>query len=133
MRTVDIARTLGVSRATAQNRLRRLERNGDIIGYTVRLRADLTSAPVKALISIAADAQHEAGVVQRIQSHPAVTAIHHTTGRWDLIAEIATETLSEFHRLVGEIRVLRGVTSTESNLLLDSQSYAGAAPPSADD
>ncbi|MEO1035666.1 MAG: Lrp/AsnC family transcriptional regulator [Pseudomonadota bacterium] len=128
---VELARELGVSRATVQNRLRRLEKNGDIVGYTVRLRAELAPAPVRALISVTADARREADIVRRIETHPAIAAIHHTTGRWDLIAEVGTATLAEFHRLVGEIRALPGVTSTESNLLLDSQTYAGAGPDQA--
>ena len=125
---VELARQLGVSRATVQNRMRRLERSGDIVGYTVRLRAELTPDPVRAFISLTADARGEADVVRQLESLPGVAAIHHTTGRWDLIADVAVATLAEFHRLVGEIRTLRGVTHTETNLLLDSQSYVGANP-----
>ncbi|WP_245460899.1 Lrp/AsnC family transcriptional regulator, partial [Mesorhizobium sp. M7A.F.Ca.US.005.03.2.1] len=36
----DLAIDLGVSRATVRARMERLERSGDIIGYTVVLRAD---------------------------------------------------------------------------------------------
>ena len=46
--------------------------------------------------------------------------MHHTTGRWDLIAEIETDSLSSFNKIVGEIRLFDGVAATETNLLLDS-------------
>ena len=127
---VELARQLGVSRATVQNRMRRLEKNGAILGYTVRLGSEAAPAPVRALVAIAADARGEAAIVRRIESHPGITAIHHTTGRWDLIADVALSSLAEFHRLVGEIRTLDGVSATETNLLLDTQSYVGAGPPS---
>ena len=38
---VDIASKLRLSRATVQNHINRLERDGIILGYTVRLRADI--------------------------------------------------------------------------------------------
>ena len=36
----DLAIELGVSRATIRSRMARLEKSGDIVGYTVILRAD---------------------------------------------------------------------------------------------
>ncbi|MEM1264008.1 MAG: Lrp/AsnC family transcriptional regulator [Pseudomonadota bacterium] len=120
---VELGRQLGVSRATVQNRMRRLETAGAIVGYTVRTRKDTAPAAVRAMVSIATDAHAEADVVRRLEGLPTITALHHTTGHWDLIAEAATETLTEFHRLVGEIRTLPGVARTETNLLLDSQVY----------
>jgi DNA-binding Lrp family transcriptional regulator len=46
--------------------------------------------------------------------------VHHTTGRWDLIAEITTDSLVSFNRIVGELRLIDGVSATETSLLLDS-------------
>ena len=57
---------------------------------------------------------------QPLRGHPNVRLVHHTTGRWDLIAEISTDNLVSFNRVVGEIRMINGVSSTETNLLLDS-------------
>ena len=37
---VSLAKALRVSRATVQNRIGRLEANGTIVGYTVRLRPE---------------------------------------------------------------------------------------------
>ncbi len=121
MPVVELARRLGVSRATVQNRMNRLERDGILLGYTVRLRPEAEQLPVRALISIAAVARHEAEVISGLSGLPSVVAIHHTTGRWDIIAEIRTDSLASFNRLVGEVRQLPGIRSTETNLLLDSQ------------
>ena len=49
-----------------------------------------------------------------------VQAVHSTNGGWDLIAEIHTDTLSSFNKVIGKIRLLEGVAATETNLLLDS-------------
>jgi DNA-binding Lrp family transcriptional regulator len=48
----DLALELGVSRGTVRARLAKLEAGGAIIGYTVVLRADAVSPPVRGLTMI---------------------------------------------------------------------------------
>ncbi len=120
---VDLARQLRVSRATVQNRMKRLERDGVIVNYTVTLKPDAEQSPVRALMSIATETRKEGKVINALRGYPAVLALHHTTGRWDLIAELRTNTLAAFNNVIGEIRLIDGVTNTESSLLLDSHAY----------
>jgi DNA-binding Lrp family transcriptional regulator len=120
MPVVDIARQLGVSRATVQNRMKRLEKSGIVLGYTVAVRPEVEPHPVRALMSIAVDSREEKAVIEKLRGNPNVVAVHHTTGRWDLIAEIRTDTLASFNAIVGDVRQLDGIKSTETNLLLDS-------------
>ncbi len=117
---VELARQLGISRATVQNRLRRLERDGVIRGYTVKVGSELETPAVRALMSISTENADEAEVIRRLRGNPRVAAVHHTTGRWDLIAEIHAESLASFNAIVGNLRLIDGVTATETNLLLDS-------------
>lgn len=117
---VELARQLGISRATVQNRLRRLERDGVIRGYTVKVGSELETPAVRALMSISTENADEAEVIRRLRGNPRVAAVHHTTGRWDLIAEIHAESLASFNTIVGNLRLIDGVTATETNLLLDS-------------
>ena len=117
---VELAKRLGVSRATVQNRMRRLEKNGVILGYTVALGSEVQQADVRAFMSISADSAKERKIITALRGNPQVTAVHHTTGRWDLIAEIQTDTLSSFNAIVGALRLIDGVTATETTLLLDS-------------
>ncbi len=117
---VDLAKGLGVSRATVQNRLRRLEEDGVITGYTVLLGAEIEKPNVRALMSIRADSASEASVILKLRGNPHVSAVHHTTGRWDLIAEVRTDSLSSFNKIVGVLRLIDGVSATETNLLLES-------------
>jgi len=117
---VDIAKTLGVSRATVQNRMRRLEKNGVVLGYTVRIRPDVEEYPVRALMSIRVLSRQEAKVIEGLRGNHNVLSVHHTTGRWDLIAEIHTDTLANFNAIVTSIRLLDGIEATETSLLLDT-------------
>ena len=117
---VDLAKGLGVSRATVQNRLRRLEKDKVITGYTVLLGAEIEKPNVRALMSIRADSANEASVISKLRGNPHVSAVHHTTGRWDLIAEVQTDSLASFNKIIGVLRLIDGVTATETNLLLES-------------
>ncbi len=117
---VELAKKTGLSRATVQNRLRRLEAKEIIRGYTLLIGPETQKPEVRALMSIEADSASEASVIIKLRGNPHIRAVHHTTGRWDLIAEIETDTLSSFNKIVGAIRLIDGVVSTETNLLLDS-------------
>ena len=117
---VDLANRLGVSRATVQNRMRRLEENGVILGYTIAMGSAVEKPAVRALMLVRAESAQEANVISSLRGDPQVTAVHHTTGRWDLIAEIQTDSLSSFNKIVGALRLIDGVKATETNLLLDS-------------
>ena len=117
---VDIAKTLGVSRATVQNRMRKLEKNGVVLGYTVTIRPDVEEYPVRALMSIRVLSRQESRLIEGLRGNPNVTSVHHTTGRWDLIAEIHTDTLANFNTIVSNIRQLDGIEATETSLLLDT-------------
>lgn len=120
MPVAELAKRLGVSRATVQNRMQKLKDEGVILGYTVKLGTELTEAPIRASMSIQAASSEEESVIARLRGHPNVRRVHHTTGRWDLIAEIHTDTLQAFNKVVGAIRLIKGVKQTESNLLLES-------------
>ena len=116
----ELARKLNLSRATVQNRIKRLEERDIIVGYTVLIGNETEKPEVRALMSIEAESAKEAGVIAKLRGNPQVSAVHHTTGRWDLIAEIETDSLSSFNKIIGNLRLIDGVTSTETNLLLDS-------------
>lgn len=117
---VELAKRLGVSRATVQNRMRRLERDGVIAGYTVRIASEIEKPAVRALMCVRAESAREADVIRQLRGNPNIRAVHHTTGQWDLIAEIHADSLASFNRIVGALRLIEGVKATETNLLLDS-------------
>lgn len=117
---VTLAKQLGVSRATVQNRMSRLEKNGVIINYTVNLKPGSDINPIRALMSLAVEGKKGSIVIKALRGYPAIVALHHTNGRWDLIAEIRTDTLESFNSLLADIRLIDGVSSTETSLLLDT-------------
>ncbi len=114
----DLAHELGVSRATVRARMERLESQGEIVGYTVILRADAVSMPVRGITLIEVEGRAKERVVDVLGGYAEITAIHTTNGKWDLIAELATQSLTDLDNLLSRIRLIPGVTASETNLLL---------------
>ena len=120
MPVVTLAKQLKVARATVQNRLTRLEQSGVIVGYTVRLKPAAEAHRIRALMSIAVQGNRAQEVVKVLRGYPNVATIHSTNGRWDLIAELQADSLENFDRVLGAIRLVDGIASTETSILLST-------------
>lgn len=115
---VTLAGLLSVSRATVQNRIERLLAKGVLLGFTVRLRSDTETGAVRALTSLeirSGDAKAVLGLLKRI---PEVRRIYSTNGRWDKVVEINAGDLAALDRAIAEIRAIRGVSHSETSILL---------------
>ena len=115
-----LALRLKVARGTVQNRMARLERDGVIVGYTVRLKPQAEAHRIRALMTIAVDGNRAADVLRSLRGHPNVTGLHSTNGRWDIVADLQADTLEAFDRVLGSIRLLEGIASTETSILLST-------------
>ncbi len=114
----DLAMDLGVSRATARARMERLEQSGEIAGYTVILRAESVDQPIRGVMMIEVGGHAADRVVQTLSGFSEVSTIHTTNGRWDLVVELGTLTLSEFDAVLRRIRLIPGITGSETSILL---------------
>ena len=116
----SLAKQLQVARGTVQNRIARLEHDGVIAGYTVRLAAADTDRRITALMLIAVEGNNAEKVLRSMRGDASVSTLHTTNGRWDIIAELRAETLEAFDRALGRIRKLEGIAKTETSLLLST-------------
>jgi DNA-binding Lrp family transcriptional regulator len=117
----DLADRLALSRATVRARMERLTARGEIAGFTVLTRADVTAAPVRGLMMIGIEGRGGEKIMARLAGLPAVMAVHSTNGKWDLIVELSTQTLLELDEVIHRIRNIEGVTTSETNLLLSTR------------
>ena len=119
-----LAATLKVSRGTVQNRINRMMAPGGAIqGFTVRTRPEMEARRVRAIMCIAIEGERSGAVVKALRGFPEVEKVHTTNGRWDLVAELDTETLAEFSRTLDQIRLIDGIASTETSILLATQKF----------
>lgn len=116
----SLAKVLRVSRGTVQNRLDKLEADGTIVGYTVRLRPQAEAHQIRAFMTVAVEGNRIGPVLSALRGDPAVSALHTTNGRWDIVAELRADSLEAFDRVLGRVRLLEGIANTETSLLLST-------------
>jgi DNA-binding Lrp family transcriptional regulator len=116
----SLAKKLHVARGTVQNRMARLEADGTIVGYTVRLRPQVDEQRIRALTTVAVEGNRAEAVLKALRGDPAVSALHSTNGRWDIVAELRADSLEAFDRVLGRIRLIEGISNTETSLLLST-------------
>ena len=116
----SLAKTLRVARGTVQNRLARLQADGTIVGYTVRLKPQVEEHRIRALMSVAVEGNRSDAVIKAMRGDPAVGALYSTNGRWDIVAELRADSLEAFDRVLGRIRLIQGISNSETSLLLST-------------
>lgn len=116
-----LAADLGISRNTVRARMTRLIETGEIAGFTALTRGDLAESPVRALMMVAIEGAGTDRAVGRMLAMPAVQAVHATSGRWDVIVELATDSLTHLDETLSRIRKLEAVTQSETHLLMSTR------------
>ncbi|TXI59805.1 MAG: Lrp/AsnC family transcriptional regulator [Limnohabitans sp.] len=120
LQIADLAHKLGVSRGTVNNRLRKLEDNQVILGYTVRLRPEAEPERIRAWMGVLIEGNTSRQVIASLLGEPGVVTLHDTNGRWDLLAEIEAGSTRELSDVLERIRLISGIRSTETNIHLAS-------------
>lgn len=115
-----LADALGVARGTVQSRLDRLLDTGTLLGFTVRVREDYDDRSVDAVMMIEVVGKSTTQVIRKLRGLPEVRKLHTTNGNWDLIANIRAASLSDFDRVLREVRMIDGISNSETSLLLSS-------------
>lgn len=120
----SLAAATGASRATVTARINRMMTDGTIAGFTIRTGDELRAIGVRAVVMIEVLGKFADRVAQHLRGIPEVRALHSTNGRWDLIAELETRDLGGFDETLRRIRLIEGINSTESNILLRTSKIA---------
>ena len=116
----SLAKALHVARGTVQNRMARLAQDGTILGFTVRLKPDVEEQRIRAFTTLAVEGNRLEAVIRSLRGEPAVAALYSTNGRWDIVAELRTDTLEAFDRVLARIRLIEGISQSETSLLLST-------------
>lgn len=87
------------------------------MGYTVRLKPQAEAQRIRALMTVAVAGNRSADV---LRGPPNVIGLHSTNGRWDRLAELRADTLEAFDRALDSIRLIEGIASTETSLLMST-------------
>ncbi len=113
----SLARKLGQSRTTVQDRLRRLEEAGVIASYCLK-RGDATPSGIAAIVSIGIEPRRQIDVAKAIGRLPQVETLYTVSGKFDLVAMARTATTDAMNTLIDRIGILPGVTDVETSVVL---------------
>ena len=129
--SADLARKLGVARTTVVARMARLQRDGIVSGYAVRLRHDLAQQGLSAFVGITVQPRSGADVARLLQRVPEVKQLDSVSGQFDYVALLRAESAERLDALLDQIRALDGVLQTTTSVVLSRRidRVGTAAPP----
>jgi DNA-binding Lrp family transcriptional regulator len=116
-----LARRLKVARSTIQARLERLETTGVIAGYTVKLGEAARQGRLRASVLLTIEPRAQAAILARLKSIPEVERVFSTSGRVDLLLQVATANTSVLDGVLDHIGQMAGVKSSESLIHLSTR------------
>jgi DNA-binding Lrp family transcriptional regulator len=119
--TAQIARRLDLSRTTVQSRIERLEREGVISGYTVRIDDEYERGQIRAHIMITVHPKQAVSVATALRAMPELRALHSVSGSYDLIAVGAVSTVNDMDVLTDRIGAIEGVERTATSIILSTK------------
>lgn len=114
---VALAARLGLSRSAVQARLKRLEREGVILGYTLRLGLE-TKPGVRAYLLVKGSGPNHERAVRILESFPEVRVADSVSGDIDLVLQLEGGCLEDLNRVRDELAKVPGVASTQTLLVM---------------
>ena len=115
---IELAKQLGVSRTTVQNRIDTLQRRGIIQAFTIEFDQEYERKLLKTQMLVNLTTGVSRHVIKQLQQHSQITSIMSVSGVYDLILELTVEASSQLDQLVDDIRETKGVEKTVTCVVL---------------
>ncbi|MBD8682481.1 Lrp/AsnC family transcriptional regulator [Pseudomonas sp. CFBP 13719] len=119
--TASLARKLGVSRSSVQERIQRLEKAGVITGYSVRIDHDRIQPTINCFTMTSCTNKSYTDVMTTLRKIEAVQAVYAVSGESDFIIHLATGTLGELNAELTRINMIKGVAHTASHIVMETK------------
>jgi DNA-binding Lrp family transcriptional regulator len=115
---LELSRTVKVARATVQGRLRRMDERGVIRDWAPTVDVGAAGFPVQAFITLEIAQGALANVTEDLISIPEVLEAHVTTGSYDVLCRVATESHARLQDVLVRINQSSYVTRSTSVMIL---------------
>lgn len=119
--TASLARKLGLARSTVQERIAKLEREGTIQAYTVKLSEAQEIRRLRAIVMISADPKQADRVGAELKKMHEVRALYAVSGAYDMVAIVEAETTARLDAALDRIGRTNGVARTVSSIVLSEK------------
>ncbi|HEX2360698.1 MAG TPA: Lrp/AsnC family transcriptional regulator [Jiangellaceae bacterium] len=118
----ELARSVGLSGPTVQERVRRLEERGVIIGYAARIRPEALGLGVTALIGVLlSDSASHDDVGTRLATVPEIEDCWFIAGDEAYMLKVRVSDIEALEGLLGRLTRLKGVGRTRTTVVLGTR------------
>ncbi len=118
----EIAKQINLTSPAVSDRIRRMEKQEVILGYTVRLNTNYNKNSINALISITVPIASRSMFVSLVKTKPDILKCYHVTGDQSYMMRVRCEDMSTLESLLGQLQQV-GHTSTQ--IILSDMVVAG--------
>ena len=124
--TSKISRKLLIPITTVHNRIKKLEKNGIIKKYTIKVDYKLIGKPVLSYIfikvnynALSSQNLNQDYLIKKIRAIENICSIELVTGDYDLIVKLRVRDLDELSNVItNQIRVITGIERTDTTIVL---------------
>mgnify|MGYP001468184312 FL=1 len=127
-----LANKIGVAQGTITNRMQRLEKEGVIKGYGVRLDAESVGWGMTIMAGLRIEKGRMIEVQEKISSDPRVFTVYDTTGDWDSMVLARVKDRSDLDDLTKSVFTLEGVVRSFTHVVLNTVKEDGVRLPPLD-
>lgn len=113
----DIAQEISLTSPAVSSRIRKLEQDGIISGYTVVLHPPEGHVRVEALISLAVGPTQHEDLMELLQAEPDVLQCFRVTGTYSFTVKVSCEGVDALERLLNKVQK---VGSTNTQIILST-------------
>lgn len=116
--TTNLAKRVGLSRPAVHDRIRRLERDGFIHGYTTITSSPPSRSTLRAQVLVALEPRFQERILEAMAGLGEVRRLMTVSGEYDLVAEVAVQDSGELDRLLTRIGKIPGIARTVTLVIL---------------
>jgi Lrp/AsnC family transcriptional regulator, leucine-responsive regulatory protein len=126
----EIGAAVGLSVSAVNERLKKLERQGVIAGWTAVLDPAAVGCGVLAFVQVMIERpEHEAAFLSLVRAEPAIQECHHVASEWSYLVKVRAPSLRALEELVARrIKALPGIPRTHTVIALSSAKETSALP-----
>ncbi len=118
----EIADKVKLSVSAVIERIKKMENDGTIVGYSAEIEPSVLGKDVTAMILVTIDhPSHNQSFVKAILQDPNIVECLYIAGDFDYLLKVVTENTKTLETTLNEIKTIDGVSKTKTNIVLSSQ------------